>query len=162
MGKEEPDTVKARCHTPNQVIRKLLVQTTLERTRLVEYALTLPDGQQAAANLLAIADQARAFSAAGGGGLRPFARWLTQSVEIDNPEVDAGRRKSAGTQDSSYRPPRPRARAAPSPRSRRRSRGGSRRTKPGTTPRTLPTGADEGGRTAAQSSTRSRTTSRTV
>lgn len=42
------------------------------------------------------------------------------------------RRKSAGTQDSSYRPPRPRARAAPSPRSRRRSRGGSRRTKPGT------------------------------
>ncbi len=67
-----------------------LVQSTLERTRLVEYALTLPDGQQAAANLLAITDQARAFSAAKGGGLRPFARWLKQSTEIDNPEVDAG------------------------------------------------------------------------
>ena len=51
-----------------------VVRRVVERTRLVEFALTLPDGAQGAANLLAIVDQARTFAAAGGGGLRPFIR----------------------------------------------------------------------------------------
>lgn len=67
-----------------------LVQHTVEQSRLVEFALTLPDGPQAAANLLAIVDQARAFTAAGGGGLRSFARWLAESTENEATEVDAG------------------------------------------------------------------------
>jgi ATP-dependent helicase/nuclease subunit A len=67
-----------------------LVQTVVERSRLVEFALTLPEGAQAAANLLAIVDQARSFSAAGGGGLRAFARWLVDSTENEAMEVDAG------------------------------------------------------------------------
>lgn len=53
-----------------------LVRTVLERTRLVEIALAGWDGQQAAANLVKLADQARAFSASGAGGLRAFARYL--------------------------------------------------------------------------------------
>jgi ATP-dependent helicase/nuclease subunit A len=67
-----------------------LVREVVEETRLVEFALTLPDGPQAAANLLAIVDQARAFSAAGGGGLRAFTRWLVQSTDEESLEVDAG------------------------------------------------------------------------
>ena len=46
------------------------VRRVVERTRLVEFALTRPDGDQGAANLLAIVDQARLFAAAGGGGLQ--------------------------------------------------------------------------------------------
>ena len=38
-----------------------LVRRVVERTRLVEFALTRPDGEQGAANLLAIVDQARTF-----------------------------------------------------------------------------------------------------
>jgi ATP-dependent helicase/nuclease subunit A len=55
-----------------------LVRAILEKTRLVEIALAGWDGQQAAANLVKLADEARAFSASGGGGLRAFARWLAQ------------------------------------------------------------------------------------
>jgi len=55
-----------------------LVRAVLERTRLVEIALAGWDGQQSAANLVKLADQARAFSASGGGGLRAFARWLAE------------------------------------------------------------------------------------
>jgi len=55
-----------------------LVRQTLERTRLVEIALAGWDGQQSAANLVKLADQARGFSASGAGGLRGFARWLSQ------------------------------------------------------------------------------------
>ena len=55
-----------------------LVRETLVRTRLVEIALAGWDGRQAAANLVKLADQARAFSAAGSGGLRGFARWLAE------------------------------------------------------------------------------------
>jgi ATP-dependent helicase/nuclease subunit A len=55
-----------------------LVRATLERTRLVEIALAGWDGQQAAANLVKLADQARAFSSSGGGGLRAFAQWLDE------------------------------------------------------------------------------------
>ena len=65
------------------------VRRVVERTRLVEFALTRPDGDQGAANLLAIVDQARLFAAAGGGGLRPFVRHLRGSVEQDEIEIEA-------------------------------------------------------------------------
>jgi ATP-dependent helicase/nuclease subunit A len=66
------------------------VRRVVERTRLVEFALTRTDGTQGAANLLAIVDQARLFSAAGGGGLRPFIRHLRDSVERDGQiEIEA-------------------------------------------------------------------------
>ena len=66
------------------------VQRILTESRLVEFALTLPDGAQAAANLLAIADRAREFAAAGGGGPRPFIRWLVEHSEREANEVDTG------------------------------------------------------------------------
>jgi len=65
------------------------VRRVVERTRLVEFALTRPDGDQGAANLLAIIDQARLFAAAGGGGLRPFIRHLRGSVEEEELEIEA-------------------------------------------------------------------------
>ncbi len=61
----------------------------LDETRLVEYALTLPQGQQAAANLLKVADQARAFSGVRAGGLRAFVRWLATSSGGHADEADA-------------------------------------------------------------------------
>ena len=67
-----------------------LVRRVIEESQLVEFALTLPDGPQAAANLLAIGEQAQSFSSVGGGGLRAFTRWLDQSVETESQEVDAG------------------------------------------------------------------------
>jgi ATP-dependent helicase/nuclease subunit A len=72
----------------------------LERTRLVEYAITLPQGEQAAANLLKIAVQARAFSGVRGGGLRAFVRWLTTSSSGEAEESDAS---VAETQDDVVR-----------------------------------------------------------
>ena len=48
-----------------------IVRRVVERTRLVEFALTRPDGEQGAANLLAIVDDARLF--AGGRRRRPAA-----------------------------------------------------------------------------------------
>ncbi|MGO9899956.1 MAG: UvrD-helicase domain-containing protein [Solirubrobacteraceae bacterium] len=65
------------------------VRRVVERTRLVEFALTRPDGDQGAANLLAIVDQARLFAAAGGGGLRPFVRHLRNSVDHEQIEIEA-------------------------------------------------------------------------
>jgi ATP-dependent helicase/nuclease subunit A len=66
-----------------------LVRATLERTRLVEVALSGWDGQQSAANLVKLADRARAFSAAGAGGLRAFASWLTeQRASSDEAEAN--------------------------------------------------------------------------
>ena len=65
------------------------VRRVVERTRLVEFALTRPDGDQGAANLLAIVDQARLFAAAGGGGLRPFVRHLRDSVDEEQIEIEA-------------------------------------------------------------------------
>jgi ATP-dependent helicase/nuclease subunit A len=55
-----------------------LVRAALEKTRLVEITLAGWNGAQAAANLVKLGDQARAFSASGAGGLRAFARWLAQ------------------------------------------------------------------------------------
>ena len=61
----------------------------VEQTRLVEFALTRPDGEQGAANLLAIVDDARMFAAAGGGGLRPFIRHLRDSMAEEAIEIEA-------------------------------------------------------------------------
>ena len=66
-----------------------LVRRVVERTRLVEFALTRADGEQGAANLLAIVDEARLFAAAGGGGLRPFIRYLRDSMENEAIEIEA-------------------------------------------------------------------------
>ena len=66
-----------------------LMRRVVERTRLVEFALTRPDGEQGAANLLAIVDDARMFASAGGGGLRPFIRHLRSSMENEAIEIEA-------------------------------------------------------------------------
>jgi ATP-dependent exoDNAse (exonuclease V) beta subunit len=66
-----------------------IARRVVERTRLVEFALTREDGEQAAANLLAIVDSARLFAAAGGGGLRPFIRYLRNSLETQADEIEA-------------------------------------------------------------------------
>ena len=66
-----------------------IVRRVVERTRLVEFALTRPDGEQGAANLLAIVDEARLFAAAGGGGLRPFIRHLRDSMADEQIEIEA-------------------------------------------------------------------------
>jgi len=66
-----------------------LVRRVVERTRLVELALTRPDGEQGAANLLAIVDEARLFAAAGGGGLRPFIGHLRDSMETEAIKIEA-------------------------------------------------------------------------
>ncbi len=66
-----------------------LVRRVIGRTRMVEVALALPGGDQPAANLLKLADQARAFSASEGGGLRPFAQWLAKERDEESPEADA-------------------------------------------------------------------------
>jgi len=65
------------------------VRTVLDRTRLVESAMLQPQGEQAAANLLKLIDQARTFAAAGHGGLRGFVRWLRANVEDVPDEPDA-------------------------------------------------------------------------
>lgn len=65
-----------------------LVRETLETTRLVEIALTGWDGQQSAANLLKLADQAGTFSATASGGLRSFARWLVEK-QASSDEAEA-------------------------------------------------------------------------
>jgi ATP-dependent helicase/nuclease subunit A len=66
-----------------------LMRRVVERTRLVEFALTRPDGEQGAANLLAIVDDARMFASVGGGGLRPFIRHLRTSMENEATEIEA-------------------------------------------------------------------------
>ena len=66
-----------------------VVRRVVEQTRLVEFALTRPDGEQGAANLLAIVDDARMFAAAGGGGLRPFIRHLRDSMDDEQIEIEA-------------------------------------------------------------------------
>ena len=58
-----------------------LVRAVLDRTRLVEFAMLQPQGDQVAANLLKVIDQARAFADAKGGGLRGFTRWLKDNAK---------------------------------------------------------------------------------
>ena len=72
-----------------QVSLPQFISQVLETTRLVEYAITLPQGEQAAANLMKVADQARAFGGVRGGGLRAFVRWLTTSSGSHSDESDA-------------------------------------------------------------------------
>ena len=67
-----------------------LVGRVLAQTRLVEIALAQPGGEQAAANLLKLVDEARAFAGAGGGGLRPFAGWLAERRDGIGDEEEAG------------------------------------------------------------------------
>jgi ATP-dependent helicase/nuclease subunit A len=57
-----------------------LVRAVLDATRLVEFAMLQPQGDQVAANLLKVIDQARAFADAEGSGLRGFTRWLKDNV----------------------------------------------------------------------------------
>ena len=66
-----------------------LVHRLLERTHLVEFALTTPQGDQAAGNLLKVVDQARAFAGAEGGGVRRFARWLATGRDPETEEAEA-------------------------------------------------------------------------
>ena len=66
-----------------------LVRMVLDRTRMVEFAMLQPQGEQLAANLLKIIDQARELAAASGGGLRAFVRWLKQNIARTTDETDA-------------------------------------------------------------------------
>src|SRR5439155_7133715 len=66
-----------------------LVHRLISRTHWAELALTIPQGEQAAANLLKVVDQARAFAGAGGGGLRAFAHWLETGRDPEAEEEEA-------------------------------------------------------------------------
>jgi ATP-dependent exoDNAse (exonuclease V) beta subunit len=48
-----------------------------------------PQGEQVAANLLKVSDQARTFAEADGGGLRGFVRWMKDNMERQSDETDA-------------------------------------------------------------------------
>jgi ATP-dependent helicase/nuclease subunit A len=66
-----------------------LVRAVIDRTRLVEFAMLQPQGDQLAANLLKVIDQARTFAEASGAGLRGFVRWLKLNVARVSDETDA-------------------------------------------------------------------------
>ncbi|MCS6802956.1 MAG: UvrD-helicase domain-containing protein [Chloroflexota bacterium] len=66
-----------------------LLRAVLRETRLVEFAQTLPRGEQAAANLLKVLDQARAFAESGSASLRPFLHWIEQQRSVRADEADA-------------------------------------------------------------------------
>ena len=66
-----------------------IVRSVLDETRLVEFALLQPQGDQVAGNLLKVIDQARAFGEARGGGLRAFVRWLRENIARSADETDA-------------------------------------------------------------------------
>jgi ATP-dependent helicase/nuclease subunit A len=66
-----------------------LVRAAIERTGLVEGALGLPGGSQAAANAIKLLDHAREFSAAGSGALRAFTGWLARMRDREAEEIDA-------------------------------------------------------------------------
>ncbi len=92
-GHEAVAEALAVLHELYQERRKLslseLVHRLLQRTRLVEFALTTPLGDQAAGNLLKVVDQARAFAGAEGGGVRRFARWLATGRDPETEEAEA-------------------------------------------------------------------------
>jgi ATP-dependent helicase/nuclease subunit A len=74
-----------------------LVRRAIEDTGMVEAALSLPSGAQAAANVMKLLDHARAFSAAGSGALRAFTGWLArqrdrerEADEVDAPVAEEG------------------------------------------------------------------------
>jgi ATP-dependent helicase/nuclease subunit A len=66
-----------------------LVRAVLRETGLVELALSEKHGEQGAANLLKLAEQAQAF-AGSGGGLRAFTRWLGEQRDEESEEQEAG------------------------------------------------------------------------
>ncbi len=66
-----------------------VVRAVLDRTRLVEFAMLQPQGDQVAANLLKVIDQSRAYAEATGGGLRGFVRWLKENIDRTASETDA-------------------------------------------------------------------------
>lgn len=66
-----------------------LLRAVLRETRLIEFAQTRPRGEQAAANLLKVLDQARAFAETGSASLRPFLQWIDQQRSVRADEADA-------------------------------------------------------------------------
>jgi ATP-dependent helicase/nuclease subunit A len=66
-----------------------LVRALLRETGLIELALSERHGEQAATNLLKLAEQAHAF-AGSGGGLRAFASWLGEQRDEETDEEEAG------------------------------------------------------------------------
>jgi ATP-dependent exoDNAse (exonuclease V) beta subunit len=66
-----------------------LVRRATEAAGFVELALARGGSAQVAANVLKVADQARAFTASGGGGLRVFTRWLDQQQDQEVGEAEA-------------------------------------------------------------------------
>ncbi|MGI8729972.1 MAG: UvrD-helicase domain-containing protein [Solirubrobacteraceae bacterium] len=66
-----------------------LVRRAIEDAGFVEFALARDGGTQIAANVLKVADQARAFTVSGGGGLRAFTRWLSQQQDEEAGESEA-------------------------------------------------------------------------
>jgi ATP-dependent exoDNAse (exonuclease V) beta subunit len=66
-----------------------LVRALLRETGLIELALSERRGEQAATNLLKLAEQAHAF-AGSGGGLRALAAWLGEQRDEETDEEEAG------------------------------------------------------------------------
>ena len=67
-----------------------LVRRAIEAAGFVELALARgTDGSQVAANVMKVADQARAFTVSGGGSLRAFTRWLDQQQDQEVGESEA-------------------------------------------------------------------------
>lgn len=66
-----------------------LVREVIERTRLVEFAMLQPQGEQGGANLLKVIDLARAFADAETAGLRGFVQWLKENIVREAAETDA-------------------------------------------------------------------------
>jgi ATP-dependent exoDNAse (exonuclease V) beta subunit len=67
-----------------------LVREVIDRLRLVEIAMLHPQGEQGAANILKVLDQARAYTdARPAAGLRGFVRWLRSNLERESDETDA-------------------------------------------------------------------------
>ena len=72
-----------------------LVRRAIDAAGIVELALARGSealgggGAQVAANVLKVADQARAFTVSGGGGLRAFTHWLDQQQDQEVGEAEA-------------------------------------------------------------------------
>ena len=66
-----------------------LIDELFDRTRAMVFYRLKPHGHQAVANLLKVADQARAMDAAGGITLRWFVRWVEAREDEAAPESDS-------------------------------------------------------------------------
>jgi ATP-dependent exoDNAse (exonuclease V) beta subunit len=96
IGEQGPESVRESLQVLQSLYRQQrslslgeLVRRTVEESGLVEAALTVPGGDQAAANILKVVDIAQAFSGAGGGALRRFATWLVRNRDEREDELDA-------------------------------------------------------------------------